>query len=261
MKLSMNAIWDETVVFIKREERLLGPLALATLFVGDAVASLAGAAMPQGQLPPLPMAIFVAALLWSMTGQLAILALTLRPGASVGEALRAGLANLWKVAVILLLFTGLFCLALIPLGIGLASAGYDTAALQAPGGLPRGATIYIGVVAGMLTIAALRLALTSGAMVGGDGPFAAMAASFRLTRGLTLRLLALLLIYLTVLLVLTGAVRFVFGSAFMLLARLIESPFTGLVLTVLATAAAATAVNVVACVFMALLYRAASKGI
>lgn len=96
-KLSLTEAWNEAAAFVKREARLLFPIAL--LFVAlpmTAVRLLMPPEAPPGQLPEAGawMAALPAAIIVGMIGNIAIATLALRPGTSVGEALANGLRRM-----------------------------------------------------------------------------------------------------------------------------------------------------------------------
>ena len=149
--ISIGAAWEETIAFVKREGALLFPVALAFLALPmlllDQIAPEQMQAMPgtpgsKAAVHLSPSFIFslLLAALVAMLGMLAIYALSLRPGISVGEALQLAVRRLpvliGSVALILLGMGGvLFLLSmiaalLVPLmGIAQASTVMALAAL------------------------------------------------------------------------------------------------------------------------------------
>lgn len=96
-KLSLNQGWNETAAFVKREARLLFPIAL--LFVALPMAAARLMMPAQGGPGDLPDAgawliVLVLAIIVGMVGNLAIATLALRPGTSVAEALSNGLRRM-----------------------------------------------------------------------------------------------------------------------------------------------------------------------
>jgi hypothetical protein len=109
-KLSLNQGWNETAAFVKREARLLFPIALLLVALPmTAVRLVTPVPGGPGELPEagpwiivLPLALVVA-----MVGNLAVTRLALRPGTSVAEALSSGLRRM----PVLLAADLLICLA------------------------------------------------------------------------------------------------------------------------------------------------------
>ena len=94
--LSITAAWEESVAFVRREGRLLFPVSFMLIALPVAVTEALTPASAAGQ-PPAGgawLVLFPVALLLSAIGNVAITSLALRPGISVGEALRHGAARL-----------------------------------------------------------------------------------------------------------------------------------------------------------------------
>src|SRR5688572_25228939 len=92
-RLSITTAWNESAEFVRREARLLFPVAFLLVSLPGLVLQLAMPAVEPGQAtPPGPwLALLPVALSLGLIGTLAISFLALRPGASVGEALQRGL--------------------------------------------------------------------------------------------------------------------------------------------------------------------------
>lgn len=264
--ISMSSVWDETIAFIRRESALVVPLALATLLVGNVAAGLArpadGSAMgAEGAL------LILAAAIWSVVGQLSIGALVLRPGSSVGEALSLGLARLPKAVAVGLLIALAVVIAFLPLVFGLTASGFKPVVAQTPTGtmltnLPPWANFYVLLLAVAAFWAAARL-LPINMLIVDRNPrvVETVRQAFAMTRRYAPRILAMLALYLIVMFILGLAAQFVFGSLFEILGRVTQSPFTGRVLTALATGLVSMALSLVATVFVAMFYRRLSNGI
>jgi hypothetical protein len=259
--ISMNQIWDDSIAFIRRESALLVPLAFATIYVADVVAGLAQSmAKPTDPNPVVPIAILAAAL-WSVIGQLSIVSLVLKPGQSVGEALSHGLSRLGKVILIALLLGLVVSVALLPVAVAAVASGANPAKPESLQNLPGWVSLMMLVVTGGLIWLGVRLALMNALIVDRNpGVIEALKGGFALTRGITARLFLVVLLYGVVLLVMGAAVKYVAGTMFELLARLLESPLVGTALTALVTGLVSTAMSLIATVFLATLYRRVSSG-
>lgn len=251
----MNQAWDDAMAFIRRESALLIPLALATVFVGDVVGTLAQGGKPGAEPSGVAFVAILAAAVWSIVGQLSLNALVLRPGLSVGEAISVGVARLGKTILIgILLGIGLF-IALVPVGAALIASGFNPQNPEAMRDLPTWAAFYVGLLSIVMLWIGARLLLLNPLLVDRNpGVIATIKESFGLTRGIAAQIVLVLLIYIIVLAILTGAVRFVVGSIAALIAAAAGSQFLGSVITALASGLMATALSLVAAVFIACLY-------
>jgi hypothetical protein len=251
----INQAWDDAVAFIRRESALLIPLALATVFLGDVGGTLAQAHAPG--VPPSGFAqiAFFAAALWSIVGQLSITALVLRPGSSVGEAIGMGVARVGKLLLVALMLAAVFVIALLPVAVGLIGAGFNPENPQSLSQMPTWAAFYVGLLSVVMVWVGARLLLLNPLIVDRNpGAIRAVKAAFAMTRGIAAQIVLVLLIYLIVLGILTGAVRFVVGSLAAVIAAAVGQPFLGVVVTALASGLMATALGLVAAVFIACLY-------
>jgi hypothetical protein len=258
--ISMNQVWDDSVAFIRRESALLVPLALATIYIGGVIASLAQGFSTPGKPNALAGFLVLAALIWSTVGQLAVMSLVLRPGQSVGEAIQHGLSRLGKVVLVGLLIILAAFVALLPIGAALMASGVDPknpASLQSvPGWI---SLLLLAMLAAFLWLT-VRLSLMSSLIVDRNpGVIESIKSGFALTRGVTARLVLVVMLYLAMVLILGSAVQFVAGSIFELLGRAIGSPFAGTVMTALVLGLVSTAMSLIATVFLATLYRRVNR--
>jgi hypothetical protein len=259
--ITMSQIWDDAVVFIRRESALLVPLALATLYVGDVVSTLAsGFSIPAERNGLVTVAIF-AATIWSIVGQLSIVSLVLKPGQSVGEAMAHGATRVGKVLLVALLLGLVVSVVLLPAGVAAVANGFNPAVPGTIENLPGWVSVLILASAGLIVWMGVRLALMNAFIVDRNpGVIEAIKGGFALTRGIASRLLMVGVLYVLMLVVLGKAVQFVAGSMFALLGAAIGSAFAGTVLTALITGVVSTAMSLIATVFLATLYRRVSSG-
>ncbi len=257
MTLSITTIWDDSIAFIQREIHLLLPLSLATLAVGSAGVDIASASAKQtdgSEIKLVADLVVLASLTLSMVGQLAITALTLSSGMSVGEALRRGAARFPKLLAIgALLGVAIFAIAL-PLAIGLAQQGYDFTA-EIPR-LPAWANIYLLGIAGLLLWLSARALPLIGIVVDKNpSVFAAVTSSFALTKGNVAKLLAIFLLYLVVAMVMTSATTSVVGIIFGIVGKALGVELLGKVMAALAGGMVSAALGLVSTVFATKLYQ------
>lgn len=259
--ISMNQAWDDAVAFIRRESTLLVPLALATFLVSDVVGTLVGPKDTGAQPSGLATLFVLIATLWSIVGQLSIMSLVLKPGLSVAEALRIGISRLGKVVIVALILAAVFVVAMLPVVVSMLSSGVNPALPDTFRNLPVWASLYALFAMGGLVWLAVRMILANALIVDRNpGISDVFKTGFALTRGIVAQIFLVLLIYVIVLLILSGAVRFVAGSLFALIGGAIGSPFAGAVMTALVSGLVSAALSLVAAVFVASLYRRVSRG-
>jgi hypothetical protein len=223
-KLSLNQAWNETAAFVKREGRLLFPIALLLVVLPTIVVRLL---MPQdtppGQLPEAGawLAVLPIAILIGMVGNIAIATLALRSGITVGEALGNGLRRMPALLGASLL-----------VGIGLCVVVFVVAvilALVVVGATPNPPpqeVLTAGVIGAILLfpillyVGARMLATTPVAAAERGGPIAILGRSWRLTGGSVWTLVGFLLLLIVLVIVIGMAVVAVFG----ILATLIGGP-------------------------------------
>jgi hypothetical protein len=257
MTLSITTIWDESIAFIQRELHLLLPLSLATLALGSAGVDIANGLVKQTDSSGIKLVadlVVLASLTLSLIGQLAITALTLSSGMSVGEALRRGAARFPKLLAIGALVGVAIIAVALPLVMGLSKQGYDLTA-EIPQ-LPAWANIYLlGIVALLMWLSARLLPLI-GSLVDKNPPvFAAIAGSFALTKGNFAKLLAVFLLYLVVALVTTSAATSVVGIIFGFLGKALGVELLGKVMAALAGGMVSAALGLVSTVFATKVYQ------
>lgn len=258
----INQAWEDATAFLKRESSLLVPLALATIWVGDVVGTLARASQPKGEPSAIATFLTLAATLWLILGQLSIMALAMRPGSSVGEALRIGGTRLGKVLLTALLVGAGFVVALLPAAAGLVASGFNPEAPETLRNMPPWVAAYLALLSVVAIWLGARLLMLNPLIVDRNpGVIDAIKHGFALSRGLVWQIVLVLIVYVVVTAILTGAVTSVAGSLFALVGGALGSPFLGTVLTALASGLAGTALSMVAAVYVAMLYRRVSTGI
>lgn len=114
--LNLTAAWNETAIFVKREARLIFPIALLLNALPIAFATAMAPRPASGALMPEAgawMLLIPVAAAIGLVGRIAISTLALRPGRSVGEALRRGAARFLPLAAVYLLAGLAIALALL----------------------------------------------------------------------------------------------------------------------------------------------------
>lgn len=244
--MSIGKAWEETVAFVAREAPLLFPVAL--LFVALPVVILqemtppelaAWSAAPKGPMPPVPPSYWLAGTLTILSiwfGSLALFAMALRPGISVGEALRLSVVRLPVLAgTSLLAGAAIVVVVCIPVIF-----------------LP-----YVGlwIAAGVALFAGTRLALLNPVVIDEHrGVIASLRHAWALTRGHFWRLAGFLAIVMLLSAIAGSAAQVIIG----LLGGLIAGADGARLIGGIASAAVTSIVQVYMLVMLARLYRQAA---
>lgn len=192
--LSINKAWDESVAFIRREVRLVFPLALA-FFMLPAV--LMAWSQPDGSAEGGlgGLSLLVLGLL-AVTGQVTIVCLAIGWSDSVGSAISRAARRIWPLLVATILvylplaFVGVFVLMIVVGASGLSDPAQITPERLAA--MPGVAVTILIMMLAMVALAA-RLMPMSAVAAAEDVGFAAMVRrSLTLSKGHFWRLLAVL---------------------------------------------------------------------
>ena len=261
--LSIGRAWEETVAFVKREGALLFPVALVFLALPIVLfQQLVPADTVQGMLDAMrkaeaggartPVTVptgfwlgFIVTMILSLIGALAVYALALRPGISVGEAMKLGLKRLP-----VLMGAGL----LVAVGTGLAFILLSVAAAvfgKVVGSAALTTLVVVGIICGMAFIAVRLLLLNALAIDRSVGPIDVVRQSFALTRGQFWRLFAFLAVVIMLTIIVQTAVQSIFG----VIGGLVGGADIAVLVAGLATAALSAVVQVYFMVMTARMYR------
>ena len=248
--LSITAAWNEAEAFVRREARLLFPIAFMLIALPTAVLQLATPPADPGQLPrPGLWLLFLAlATVTSAIGSLALTYLALQPGASVAEALQRGARRFIVLVAAGVLVIGAAFLALVPLMVVLGAVGMAASGAGPSAGLT--ALIFAIAVAVALVLSARLLLITAVAAAEDVGPIAILRRSWDLTRPHFWKLLRFVLLILIVFLILSIVVFLVAGMAILAIAGPPQPGSLGAFLAALAAAA----LNMVFAVYVAALH-------
>lgn len=268
MTVRIGSVWDSTQQVLAGRTGMLAPIA-AIGFVLPSVMQVLLLPQTPGASPGFTgVAVALVAILLSLWGQLAIMALATHPATTQAEAGRVGVARMLPVLglalVIALVLAAVILVPLLVLGL----SGYDFAAAMAAGGnpalmppVPGGAgafvTLYMLVTAVVAIWLAARLMLVYAVVLNERRGLGAFRRSIALTRGMTWRLIGVCLLFLIVLTVATLAAQGVTGTV----ARLILGPerlATARGIAALAGAVVSAGFMTMAYVFVARLYVAAA---
>ena len=249
-RLSISKAWDEAVVFMTSETRLLVPLALALLFLPGVVTGLVAPGGVPADAPGPGLLLMFAELLIGAVGQLAIARLALGHREQLGASIRHATLRLPS-------YVGALLLVAVPLSLLL---GVTTSVARAlpKGGNPAIATILLLVMTillvGLVIVMARCLLNNAIAAVEPGGPIAILKRGFVLTRGQVLLLLAAVILFLVGGGIALFAVTRVVGLGVTLLLGPPEPLTVGALLIALAGGALQAVLGVIFTVFFARLY-------
>lgn len=262
--VKMGYVWDRTVETLNDRSSIVVPIAILALFVPAVLTTVLEGLRPTGS-PGLKMTLSILSLatsLLSLWAQLAILSAATDPGRRLGDTTAIATRRLLPAIGVFLLVGIVATVLMMPAFILLALGGIDSTALQSGQvvmerlntGYVGFASLYGVVVVIVLLFVGARLAPLLAVVVEERRGAGAIGHTLRLTRGLTWRLVGVLLLYAIVALVSALAVQTVFGT----ILRLIDSGTGAItvrgVVTGAATAAVSTAFTVLATIFCARLY-------
>jgi len=271
MAVDMGTVWDRTTEFLSDHFGAIFPVVALTIWLPQIVSTLIGASHP-GSLPSAGQSLLALALvLPSMWGWLALTAHALDPDAGAAAARRDATRGFgWALLIWLL-----FCLALIvlylPMPIVLVAGGLDIAALQrgdmagAFAAVSDGARSFVRIYAIVLLVLALVIGvratvLAFPALIAERVGVAAIGRAFALSRGITLKMIGVYLLFFLVMAVGWMAVNSAAGALFAMVApgagpfgfgSIAVAALSGLVLTI---------AYVIMAAFSARLYRAVTGG-
>jgi hypothetical protein len=260
----IGSVWDRTVEFISDNLSAVVPLALMGIFVP---LSLSTSLRPlAGGVGTTEKSIIYAAIilleLWGLWGQVAITALAFDPHGGRSAAVKIAGRRFPAVAGISLAMFGVALIAASPIVITLAATGYDFLSLLSghPGPTTDGAQKFIVLYAMVLILVGLwaiaRLIVLLPTLVMERRGLGVFARCFRLTRGNTLKIIGIVVLYCVVSIVAQLATQFVFGTVFELLFSAQNGVSLATILTSIMVGVVGTGFTVLATAFVAKLYLA-----
>lgn len=256
MPISMSAIWDESAALIRRESHLLVPVALATVGIGSVISGLTQPVTPADGLGAIGAFGFIVGNILSLIGNLAMMALALMPGTSVGESLRLAVARMPKMLGIVAVFLVALTALIIPVVFILKISGTSFSANMTAQDLPPVALLCALIVSAVLLYVSARLLTLSAAVIDRNPPvIETIKSSFAATRGITAKIVGVVLLFFVVTLVVSGAVASISGILFGMLGKAVGVPLLGKGLTVIMTGMVSALLSIVSTVFAAMLYR------
>lgn len=261
--IRMGRVWDSTVAVLGGRGALIARVALLTVFLPSVIQAALPLAI--GEAHGARLAGGVAGLILivvTLLGTLAITALASDPAVDERGAYAAARDTLPATIGAVLLIGVAMALLLIPGAVLLVAAGFDANAMEAGAPQPTlasgpalGAALYFFVYALVVLWAVARLLPLYAVLVGERCGLRSIRRAFALTRGLALRIVAVLILYAVVLMVAWSATTSVFGLVFRLLLGSDHAMLVGF-LSGVAGAVVTTAFGVLQPVFAARLYAA-----
>lgn len=260
--VSMGNIWDRTAEFLSDNLGTLLPIALLAIFVPTTIsANLSG--LQQNAAPGtamlLGLGVFVLAMI-SFWGQLAVTALAIDP-AQGREASRVATRRFPAALLLMIVLVIVVVALMIPVGVMLAVAGVDLASLQgsAMPNIPPSVAVWVFLYVMVMLVLALwamaRFAVVIPSVVGDRLAIGAFARSWRLTRGVVLKIIGVVILYAIVSIVANLAATTAFGAVMYLVAGRGEDGISlASVLTTIVGGAVSTGFTVLGTAFVAKLY-------
>lgn len=266
----INTVWDSAVEAVRGRAGMIAPIAAAAVFLP----SVAQAAV-QAYLAPQPGAIAAAgpaavgflvtvlALVATLWGALAITGITSHPNTTSADATRRASARLLPLIGVTLVLGFALTLVMLPAFAAIIASGADLSNMTPGQRMPL--TGGVAMFVGLYMLVALVLILWLFARLLPLVPtvlherlgLRSVRRAFRMTDGMGLRLVGVLLLYFVVLVVATAAAQLVFG----LVARLLlgwDGSATAQFIGGVASAVVATIFSVLSYAFVARLYAALS---
>lgn len=266
--VKMGTVWDRTTAFLAADLARIAPIALLFMLLPLIAQALLGPlVLTVGTAEKVVLEIVVLLLsLALLAGQLAIMALAIDPALATRAALvvagrrlplAIGLALLVGLAFVVLMLPPL--LAMIASGVEFAMTGPArfSSVSAVPSGVGWFVAIYVFVLVVVLVWLLARLSLMNAVIVAERRGLGTFARSFALTRGLALKIVGVVLLFLIVLWVSRIAAETVIGSILRLIFGGVGLYSLAGVLTVVIVSAVTIGFSVLADIFLAKLYVAA----
>ena len=260
----MGTVWDRTVEVLRGRAGILAPIAMIAIFLPAVLNNVLRLTITPGtpSAAILVMVVALAVLVANVWGQLAMLAVATHPATTRADAGRQATQRLLPALGVLLTLGVVFSLAFLPIVFLLVRAGVNPAAMTAqtlPAGVAGAVGIYSLILLVVILFVGARLILLNPVVLNERRGIGALMRSVRLTKGMTFRIVALMVLFGIVVLIPTMAIQSVVGLIFRLVLGEGGIPVATFVATT-AGAAVTTAFTIVAAVFTAQLYVAVADG-
>lgn len=261
-KLALNEIWNETAAFVKREGRLLFPIAFMLNALPMAFAAAAIPDFSQGRQfePGWWMLLVPLAALVGLIGTVAISWLALRPGRTVGEAIGRGVARFLPLLALYLALSLALALIMVVLATiavllvpGLRSGG------PSPGAAAVLVLVLVAVFVPAMLFIATRLMLAAPVAAAEEGgPLHIFRRTWELTRPVFWPLLGFLILSSLLAGVINWVAQAIVGIPIILVSGPPRPGSLSAVVLLLVTALVSTVVSVYITTMVARIYAALS---
>src|SRR3990170_6118245 len=247
-KLSIGQAWTETIAAVKREGRLIVPVALAFAVIPATLFALAVPPVPAGQIrePGLWMVLYPLLILAALIGQMAIMRMASGPAASVGDAIRHALRRAPSVIGAALIFAIPATAILLPIAMPVLANPTSPP--------PAAALLFLAACIVLLCLWVRLMLMTASGVAENIGPVAIVKRSWALTRGNFWRLLATTILFGIVAWIAISAVEWVLGSVLIVALGKPEAWTVSALLIALIAAIAQTIASVLFAVLLARIY-------
>ncbi|MEG3171996.1 hypothetical protein U1708_07200 [Sphingomonas sp. ZB1N12] len=264
VRVKMGTVWDRTIEVLNGRTGMIASIAVLGILlptvVRDGFVAFSSRANPVSML--VGVALTLVALVAMIWAQLAIVAIATDPAVDAASARRRGGARVLPALGITVLLTIVALLLAVPPIVVLVQSGFDFAA-AANGSSARMTPPSVGAASftalyGLAYLLVLlwigaRLVLLNPVILNERLGVGAIRRSIQLTKGMTWRIIGVMILFLIVLMVATGAAQSVTGIVFRLVLGA-DSVATAAFLAGVAGSVVTTAFTALAAVFTAQLY-------
>jgi len=264
VRVKMGTVWDRTIEVLNGRTGMIASIAVLGILlptvVRDGFVAFSSRANPVSML--IGVALTIVALVAMIWAQLAIVAIATDPAVDAASARRRGGARVLPALGITVLLTIVALLLAVPPIVVLVQSGFDFAA-AANGSSARMTPPSVGAASftalyGLAYLLVLlwigaRLVLLNPVILNERLGVGAIRWSIQLTKGMTWRIIGVMILFLIVLMVATGAAQSVTGIVFRIVLGA-DSVATAAFLAGVAGSVVTTAFTALAAVFTAQLY-------
>lgn len=268
--VKIGTVWDSAVEALRGRAGMVTPVAVAAIFLPAVVqAGVQNFLVTPGVQPGvgvalLMMVVSIAVAVLALWAALAITAMLSHPDVTRAEAGRRATARLLPLIGVTVALTFALALAFIPLLVLMIASGVDMTQVSTPGYRPEmsgGAALALFLYFAVLTVGLLwlfaRLMPLVPTVLHERLGLRAIGRAFRLTKGMGLKLVGVLILFAVVLLVAAGAAQLVFGLVFRLVLGA-DNIAAATFIAAVAAAAVSAALSVLSYAFVTRLYVALS---
>jgi hypothetical protein len=260
--VTMSDVWDRAMDVLRGRTGQLAGVAALTLFVPGLIRNAVPLFAAPGSIgfALVGGVVAIVVLLIAVWGQLALLAIATDPRTSRTDATRQATARFPAVLAVTIVAVLIAVALMIPFVIAIVLSHADVSAMSSTGSMPDigGGTatfllLYLLALAAAGLAIVARLLLTNAVVLNERRALGAFRRSWQITRGLTWRIIGVLVLYLIVLGIAMSAAQFITGAVFgLLLGRTALVAF----LAAAAGGAVTTIFSVMGTAFIAQLYAA-----